>query len=198
MKFLKSLKINALVTAILYILIGLLFVLLPDEVTQFITLIVGVALVIAGIVYIIDYFRRWDIEYRSNGLAIGILLLFAALFLFLQSNLIVTAIPILLGFAVVVSGTIKLQNAIVLNKTGDNMWKPVLVLALVSLALGIVFMINPFATTRVLVILIGVGLMLSGLSDLVIIILMSRRIRKAGGAVKQAAQEAQQKNTNPS
>lgn len=182
MNILKSLKINALASAILYVILGLAFILWPDFVTTSITVILGVALVIAGIVYIIDYFRRWDIEYKSNGLAIGILLLFAALFLFLQSNIIVAAIPVLLGFAVIISGTIKLQNAIVLNKAKDPLWKYVLILALVCFALGIVFIINPFATTRVLIIVIGVGLLLSGLTDIAIILLMSRKAKEFGRA----------------
>lgn len=177
MNVLKGLKINALATAILYVLLGLAFILWPDVVTTSITVVLGVALVIVGIVYIIDYFRRWDIEYKSNGLAIGILLLFAALFLFLQSNVIAGAIPVLLGFAVIISGTIKLQNAIVLNRAKDPVWKYILILAAVCFVMGAVFIIDPFATTRVLIIVIGVGLLISGLSDLIIILLMSRKAK---------------------
>lgn len=190
MKLIKGLKINALVSAILYLALGILFVALPEVVIQWIAIIAGVALVLAGIACIIDYFRKWDIEYRANGLAIGILLLFAALFLFLQSDLIVQAIPILLGFAVVVSGTIKLQNAIVLYKVRDNMWKWVMALAALCLVMGVIFMVNPFATTHVLVVLIGVGLIVSGVTDLVIIFLMSRRADELSRAGRSGGKRA--------
>lgn len=184
MKFLKSLQINALIMAIIYVGLGLLFILMPETVTASIAIILGIVLLVAGVVYIINYFRRWDIEYRSNGLAIGILFIFGALFLFFQSNLIEMIIPLLLGLAVVVSGTIKLQNAIVLYKTRERMWIPVLVLAVICLVLGFVIMIDPFGTLSALVIVIGIGLMLSGLSDLVIIILMAHNTAKLERAEK--------------
>lgn len=196
MNFLKSLKINALATSIIYIVLGLLFVILPEIVLQSITVILGVVLALAGVIYIIDYFRRWDIEYRSNGLAIGILLLFGALFMFLQSNIIVTAIPVLLGFAVVISGTLKLQNAIVLNKAGDNSWKYVLALAALCLVLGVVFIVNPFATSNVLIVMIGVGLLISGVSDLVIIFMMSRRGAELKKTVKETVRKVEDKIEN--
>ena len=184
MKTLKSLQINALVTAIVYVVLGLVFVLIPNIVTSTVAIILGVALALAGVVYIIDYFRKWDIEYRSNGLAIGILLLFSSLFLFFQSDVIATIIPLLLGFAVVVSGTIKLQNAIVLYKAKEKMWIPVLVLAGVCLILGVIIMFDPFAAMTGLIILIGVSLLVSGITDLVIIFLMSRRTKQLRAAGK--------------
>lgn len=196
MKTLKSLQINALVTAIVYVGLGLIFVLVPNIVTSSVAIILGVALALAGVVYIIDYFRKWDIEYRSNGLAIGILLLFSALFLFFQSDVIATIIPLLLGFAAVVSGTIKLQNAIVLYKAKEKMWIPVLVLAGVCLILGVIIMFDPFAAMTGLIILIGVSLLVSGLTDLVIIFLMSRRTKqlRAAGKPGLTAEDATKKN----
>lgn len=182
MKFFKNLQINALVTAIVYIVLGVLFILMPDVVSQSIAIIVAAALLVAGAVYIIDYFRRWDIEYRSNGLAIGILMVFAAVFLFLQRDIIAAIIPLLLGFAVIVSGTIKLQNAIVLSRVKDKMWVATLVLSLLCLVLGILIMANPFTSLNVLIILIGVSLLISGLSDLVIIFMMSRKAGKIEAA----------------
>ena len=186
MKALKGLKINALITAILYVIAGLLFILFPTVIDSAIPLILIGVLVILGLVYVIDYFRTWDIEYRSNGLAIGILMLFGAFFLFLQRDVIMDAVPVLLGFGVVISGTIKLQNAIVLAKARDRLWIAVMVMSAISFVLGAVLIANPFGTKIVLITVVGVGLLLSGLSDLVIIFLMSRRvdeIKKTGRRV---------------
>lgn len=184
MKRFKSLRINMLATSIVYVLLGLVFIIWPEVVTQSIAVIVGVMLALAGVVYIIDYFRKWDIEYRSNGLAIGILLLFGALLLLLQSNLLAAALPILLGFAVVVSGTVKLQNAVVLYKAKERAWVPVLVMAGVSLIFGIIIMVDPFTALYALIVFIGVALLISGLTDLAIIILMAHRSKQLRAAGK--------------
>lgn len=184
MKFLKNLQINALVTALVYIVLGILFILIPSVVTTSLAAILGVALVVTGVIYIVDYFRRWDIEYRSNGLAIGILMIFGALFMLLQSDVVVTIIPLLLGLAVIVSGAIKLQNAIVFFRSEDKLWIPTAILSLVCLVLGVIIMMNPFAAFNALIVLIGVSLLVSGLTDLVIIFLMSRRVKHIKKATK--------------
>lgn len=194
MKFFKNLQINALLTAIVYIILGLVLVLMPNLVTHTVAIILGAIFAVAGIYYIVDYFRKWDIEYRSNGLAIGILMLFASLFFFFQSEVIAALIPLILGFAVVVSSTIKLQNAIVLYKAKDKGWISLLVLAGVSLILGVIIMLDPFAALHGLLILIGVSLLFSGITDLVIIFVMSRKVKALGlggkGGAKRAVVEA--------
>lgn len=177
MKFLRKLKINTLITSLLYVALGLVFILLPEAVQYYVPLVAGVLLALLGIIYIIDYFRAWDIEYTSNGLAIGILLLFGALFLFLQDDAIMAAIPVLLGFAVVISGAVKLQNAIVLNRAKNGGWVYVLILALICLALGALFIVDPFVSSQVLIIVIGAGLLFSGVSDLIILLLMKYRFK---------------------
>lgn len=175
MRIFKTLQINSLVTAILYVALGLLFVIVPEVVSRSLAVILGITLLLAGIVFIIDYFRTWDIEYRSNGLAIGILFVFGAMFMFFQSSLLEAIIPLLLGFAVVISGALKLQNAIVLSRAKVGFWIAALVLALVCLILGFLIMLDPFATLRVLITLIGVSLLISGITDLVILFVMSRK-----------------------
>lgn len=186
MRFLKKIQINALVTAVLYLVLGLLFVLLPGVTMQTICYILAASLAIGGLAYVIDYFRTWDIEYRSNGLAIGILAIVASLFLFIKTQSVIEMIPILLGFAIIVSGVIKVQNVIVLYKVRDKAWIFVLITAILCLALGVILIENPFAAARTLVIIIGVGLLFSGITDLAIIILMSRRAKELKKSVRGA------------
>lgn len=178
MKLFKGLQVNALITSIVYIALGLLFVIVPSVVTRTVAVILGVLMALAGIVYIIQYFRKWDIEYKSNGLAIGILLIFGALFLLLQSNIVAAIIPLFLGLAVVLSGTIKMQNAIVLYKARERLWIPTIILSALCFILGIIIMVDPFATLEALIVLIGVSLLISGITDLVIIFIMSRRAKQ--------------------
>lgn len=182
MSFLKNLQINALVTALLYVALGLLFILLPEAVAASISIIVAASLLIAGILYVVNYFRTWDIEYRSNGLAIGILLIFAAAFLFFQREIVTAIIPLLLGFAVIISGALKLQNAIVMSRAKVRIWLPTLILAIVCLILGFIIMLDPFRSLSALIIMIGVSLLVSGLTDLVILILMARRKKAIAAA----------------
>lgn len=187
MQFLKKIRINALVTAALYVVLGLLFVLLPGLTMQTICYIMAAALALGGVVYIIDYFKAWDIEYKPNGLATGILALLGALFLFLKTEVVIAAIPVLLGFAVIVSGVLKVQNTVVLYRQKDKGWIFVLVLAVLCLIVGIVLIENPFTVARTLVVIIGAGLLYSGVSDLVIVFVMTKKVRDIKKHVQKAA-----------
>ena len=149
MSFFQKLKINALVAALAYLVLGILFVLFP-----------GIAMTTI-----------------CNGLAIGILALMGALFLFLKADAFIAIIPMALGFLVIVSGVLKVQNAIVLYKMQCASWLYVLIAAALCILLGIALIENPFGAAATLVTLIGIGLIFSGVSDLTVLMLLARRTK---------------------
>ncbi len=189
MRFFKRIKMNVLATAALYIVLGLLFMLLPGVTERIICYLIAGALALAGIAYIVDYFRSFDTSMQSNGLAVGILLVLAALFLFLKTSLVMEAIPILLGIAVIVSGVIKVQNAVVLYRMRNKAWIAALVLALLCLALGVVLIEDPFTDAHVLITVIGASLLFSGVTDLAMLLVMTRKAKEVKKAVQEATQD---------
>lgn len=178
MKLFKKVKINALTTAIAFVVLGLVLILLPGITEWTICYIIAAALFLLGALYIIDYFRVWDIAYRSNGLAIGMLGVLGALFFLLRMDVVARLVPLLLGAAVIVSGVLKLQNAIVLFKIKDKGWAvTLLALSALCLVFGFLVMEDPFASPVARVVVMGSGLLFSGLTDLVIIFVMPRRLQ---------------------
>ncbi len=194
MRLLKWAHGNALMTALLYVILGLLFVVKPDITMRAACYILSAWLLMAGIAYIVDYFRGWSVERRSNALAIGLLSILAALFLLLKTDAAIAAIPVLLGFSVIASGAIKAQNAIVLYKIGNRAWLAALVGALVCLALGVVLIENPFSAAATLVTAIGAGLLFSGVTDLAVTVLLSRKVKALKSAARAAARPGDREN----
>ena len=100
-----------------------------------------------------------------------------ALVLLLEAAGIAALLPVILGAAIVVSSFIKLCHAFELKRAGWNGWISVLVLALVGLAFGILMLINPFKVASTVMILIGAGLVYSGITDLIAIGFIARQLR---------------------
>lgn len=98
--------------------------------------------------------------------------------LLLEAEGIAALLPVILGAAIVVSSFIKLCHAFELKRAGWGGWVSVLVLSLIGLVFGVLMLINPFKVATTVMILIGAGLVYSGVTDLVAILFISQQIRR--------------------
>lgn len=175
--FLKKLKFNSLVVAIAYVFLGLLLTFFPAMTTAVVCNILAVALLVSGVAVIIDYFKSASVESKSNGLAIGLFAILIAVFLFFQAETVLMVIPVFLGFAILVSGAIKAQNAIMLMRMKQKEWPIALIAALVCFVLGELVIFNPFAVLSTLMLFMGISLIVSGLSDIALLMLLTKKVK---------------------
>lgn len=177
MNLLKKIKINVLVTSCVYMVLGLLFLVLPGITIHTICYIIAAALLVMGASYIIDYLRSYEANFHANGLAIGILAILSSLFLFFKTDAAASVIPVLLGFSIIVSGVIKIQDAVLLKRLGSQGFVWTIACAVLCLVLGMVLVENPFAAAETLIRVIGVGLLFSGITDLAITLWVTHRLK---------------------
>lgn len=179
MKELKAMKWDALLMAVLYIVLGIVVLVLPETTAKTLGYLVGVVLILAGAVSMICYLLRdahqnyYHNDFVSGlvGIALGCLVLY-------KVELIISLIPFILGLLVVVSGCSKLQDVIDMKRLDYGNWIAMLVLAIVNLALGIILICNPFKAATLLFRLIGLGLVFSGITDGFTTLYFARKIRQ--------------------
>ena len=94
--------------------------------------------------------REIRIRYYQNDFALGLLEVLAGIFFIWKSDLIISLIPFLFGFIVMISGFIKLQQALDIKMMGISSWYTIL---------------------------IGAGLLFSGISDIIINMIMLKRVK---------------------
>lgn len=178
MKLLKRLKWNVILSSILYVTVGVLLLVFPDIMAKNICYIIGFFAIAIGIVNIIDYCRK-DLtsDTYSYNLVIGLMAVLLGIFIFVKVEMMMAIIPFLLGLAVVVSGLLKFQNAVDLIRLKYSGWKIVLLISVLNNAFGIVLMADPFKSAIILSICLGIGLIYSGVSDLITTIILSKTIR---------------------
>lgn len=182
MKLLK--KVNAIVIAVLMCLFGTLFILRPELTSQSICLSLAVCLCAIAAIFLVRFFKEKQEERVGNEMSTALLLVIGAVFLAIKSEQFVQVVPYILAFLIVYDGTVKTQNSYFLRKSEYPKWASILLLAFMNLAVGIFLLWNPvFETYASLITALGVGLLFSGVSDLVVIIILTKFLKRKNSEV---------------
>ena len=190
MNMFKKIKWNVILSSVIYVIIGVLLIIWPEIMTKNICYVVGFFSIAIGIVNLIDYIRH-DIvmnDYKYS-LVIGLVFILVGIFIFTKVEMIMSIIPFILGLVVTISGFMKFQNAIDLIRMKYSGWGAVLFISALNIAFGIVLMANPFTSAIVLSICIGIGLIYSGVSDLIATIMLSNSIKKFSKAIEEMKED---------
>lgn len=164
----KEMKKSIVVSSLLYVLIGVLLIIFPGLLLKYSIYVMSAVLAIVGIISVISFFVKKIGDEKNNGLFTGLIALFIAFFVYWYQGMIKDLIPLVLGFVIVVSGVLTLQDAVNTMRIKSMSWIPLLVTSLVKIGIGLFAVLYPDNTADLILRIIGVGFILSGLSDFVI------------------------------
>ena len=173
MKLLKQLKWDTLLMGVLYILLGIVALVIPETMEKLLGFLIGVVLIIAGAVSMISYLLRDAHQnYYHNDFLHGLLGILLGIVVLYKVDFIISLVPWLLGILVLVSGLSKLQDVIDLRRMEYGNWVFMLVLAIINIAFGLILIFNPMAVA-----MMGVGLIFSGITDCITTVYFAGKIR---------------------
>lgn len=185
-----TLKWGVIIASIIYIALGVILILIPGTSMDVLCYIGGGAAIAIGVFFTISYFfRNPETSYFRDDLVIGVLAIMIGLVLVFKTDVIQELVPVLFGVFVTVSGCHKLQDSIDLKRMGADKWWALLIVALVNIALGVLLIFEPF-NKDLLMIIIGVALVFSGLTDLIVTIIISGKYKQYA-KTKASAQTAE-------
>ena len=177
MSIFQKIKSGMLISGAVLIVAGLVLLFFPVTTTKMIAYIAAAMLLFMGIGQIIGYFRYEPGSGRySSGLVLAIFLMIVGLLIYYKAEVVVSIIPIILGVVILFSGFSKLQQAVDLARMKARRWTTVLATACLNLILGGVIF-NPFSTAMTLLRFVGIGLLYSGISDIVSTLYISRETK---------------------
>lgn len=164
-------KSHTLFRAAVMMVAGLVLIIFPSATQRTIAYIVSVVLVVFGVVHLLRYFKKTDVDgdgvKDANSpfdLILGVVLIVLA---GLVAKLFISFIPIVLGIFIIISGLLKLEQGFTLKRAGSADSKFVMIVAGVTIAVGVIAVFNPFATGNVLLMILGAGMLFSGITDLI-------------------------------
>jgi len=167
MNYIKSLKVNYSLSALICVILGIVLLVWPGQSTQVVCMILGIVLGGFGIIQIILYLATQEKTMVSHSMMmLGIVLAVIGGWIVLKPDTIIKAIPMIVGILIVIHGLHNAVQAIDLKKMQYDNWWVALLLSLLTVALGIILICNPFTAVDVVVRLIGAFLIYDGLSDM--------------------------------
>ena len=180
-----------------YFVVGLLLILEQNLVTEIYAWVLAGGLVIAGAWMIIRYLRS-SVQQRLAGLdlADGLIMLLTGILLALSPQDMEELFPKVWGLSLVFGGFLKIQYAFDEKSVGVNRWWMMLIFAAVSLAIGVLALLNKniFGDSQHTV--IGIFMIAEAVLDLVTYLLLTNGLKKQNGpqsVPEPAAPPAQEK-----
>ena len=178
----KKLKWNLILMSVLYLALGIFLLMVPGTALNVVCYALGAVVLACAVVQLVRYFAVERGIFQSQlTLISGLVCLGLGAFLIIRSDIVVRILPIVFGLFVIFDSLGRIQNALELRRCNYDSWKGFLLLAVLSIVLGVVMTLNPFGTMETLVMAIGVILIIEGalnlLSALYTVIAVKRFIK---------------------
>lgn len=167
MNYIKSLKVNYSLSAVICVILGIVLLVWPGQSTQVVCMVLGIVLGGFGLIQIILYLATKEKTMVSHSMMmLGVVLAVIGGWIVLKPETIIKAIPMIVGILIVIHGLHNAVQAIDLKKMQYDNWWVALLLSLLTVALGVVLICNPFTIVDTVVRIIGAFLVYDGLSDM--------------------------------
>lgn len=149
---------NNIILGIIFILFGLLFIFAPQSVFELIVLISGVIVLILSISKILISLKEKN-ELSSYGIVTGIFGIIIGIILIIFKQKTVLTVAELVGVYLLISGISSLLFMLRVNMSSNMFIKPI-----IKIVIGIISFTMPFVPTMWAGILIGIILVLTGVT----------------------------------
>lgn len=163
-------NLSSMAMSLVEVIIGILLLVNPIGFTSVIIIAFGIVLMIMGIGTTIKYFRT-EPEDAAVGqvLVKGLLELLGGAFCAFNSRWFIATFPVLTlvyGVVILITGITKVQWSIDIIRMKRSKWLWMAISAAISIVCGITVIANPFSTTAVLWMFIGITLIVDSVFDM--------------------------------
>jgi uncharacterized membrane protein HdeD (DUF308 family) len=145
----------------------------PDMSIKIISYLIACILIAAGITLIVSYGGS---VFLTGFLSTGILAIILGIIIFIYPNSLAIIIPIVVGIWMITSSVVNMQMALSLRKAGYSNWLLAVILAIITIACGILIIINPNSGATALTEFFGIMLIIYSISDIIDIIIFKNNV----------------------
>ena len=174
-EFIKNMKISYFLAAVLYIVLGAVFLIWPTNIGNILCWAFGLVLLAYGVITIISFLvhdsRLGSFRFE---LVLGIVCAAVGILFLLRPDFILSIFPIILGIYIIIDALLNLKRAIELHSMLYPRWWVALALSLVSAALGVLICARPLFLADTLFMIVGVVFIYNGVSDLWALFMVGR------------------------
>lgn len=177
----ESSFLNRLFTGVslVYLLLGVLLIVIPDLQMEYVCYGISVVLVIIGIIVIVKYFLEESYKNLNQyGFSIGVFLVIIGVCTLVKNQEMAKSFQLYIGVCILLTAIIKLQNAMDLKALKDRTWGVICVVSLVIVVCAVLIIMNPFSNRNYEIALTYFSLLFDGIISLFSYHYLAFRIRQ--------------------
>ena len=183
---LKSIRNSLILSSLLYIVLGVVLLVMPELSLGFACLLIGGAVLVYGVVRLAAYLRGGENADKLDSvragqliqakldLVLGVLLILLGLCLLIWIRFLLALVPMVLGIYILVDSLGSIKRSLDMKALGFSRWWISCLVAAALAVCGLVMVLNPFGTIEGLVMFVGLGFLVDGVTTLVNTILLER------------------------
>lgn len=184
---LEKLRNTLIATSIIYLIAGIIMLIFPEDVSDFICYLVALMFMFFGATGIVMYIKTEPkTTYTSSTLILAILLGAFGLYIFLNPRTFASFIPLVIGIFLIADSISKLSAAFDLKKMEYQGWWHMLIASFIILGLGLLITYNPFGAVSLTIMIIGTVLIFDSVSNIFTIYSYSKAATKAQKKILEA------------
>ncbi len=167
MDFVKKLKSTFIGMSVIYLVLGIVMVISPVFVSNFICYFIGALLIIAGCFGIFSYIQNGGSGFLVRAtLLISILFAALGIYILINPETFVSIIPIIVGIMLMLESLDKIGTVFKAKNNGYEKWLQILIAPVIIFILGLILIIYPFSAVTVFIRVIGVFLIIDAISNI--------------------------------
>ena len=190
--FVEGMKKNYFISAILTIALGAVLVIWPDWSGRILCYLLGAALILMGGIQLIVCIRAERIGFYSKfSMLMNIILILLGVWVCIRPDTVLSLVPVIIGIVMLIHGCMDLQFTMDIKHAGSGKWWIALIFALVTLTLGVFLVMHPFLAFEITMLIISIGLLYDGISDLVLMIVAAYAQHQSDKRIREFAANAE-------
>lgn len=190
--FVEGMKKNYFISAILTIALGAVLVIWPDWSGRILCYLLGAALILMGGIQLIVCIRAERIGFYSKfSMLMNIILILLGVWVCIRPDTVLSLVPVIIGIVMLIHGCMDLQFTMDIKHAGSGKWWIALIFALITLTLGVFLVMHPFLAFEITMLIIGIGLLYDGISDLVLMIVAAYAQHQSDKRIREFAANAE-------
>ncbi len=178
---------SAIFDGVLLILFGLFLLLFPDTSLRVLCIIIGVVLMVMAVGEFILAVKTQVTFERMTDIFLGAIELLLGFAILINSNFFISIFQVVIGILLICGGIVMFIRAFDLRNVRGSVFVLAIVLGVLTVILGIIIIANPVAFAGFITQLMGVSLMIEGVSLICLMQSGKKRVKEVAQAVEDAA-----------
>lgn len=180
MERLKKVKTAYIILTICFMLVGVTLLFWPIIGLDMLCKIYGTFLIAYGIAKLSSYFTKdlFQLAFQFD-FGLGVFSIILGFVMFFRTRNMVEFMAVCIGIFMLIDGALKIQTSIEAKRFGIQRWVWILVTSIITGTIGALLLFSPFTTTRMIVRIVGLGICIDGVMNIIVIQNTVRSIRSA-------------------